>query len=58
MEREYGWCKGCNEYVYRDHTDFAAQDDPAWLLTDEKSVRADGIDPDTVPEIDCGCTDH
>lgn len=63
MDREYAYCPNCGEYIYRipghRHGDGQIDTDgsPVWLLTIAEALAEDGIDPDTLPEIPCGCTD-
>ena len=63
MEKTYSICKACGEIVYRleGHTHGDGQVDtdenPVWLLSDERSAADDGADIDSLPEVFCGCND-
>ena len=57
--RIYGYCPACGNVVYREpgkrHGDGQIDSDehPVWLLGDESDVNVASL-----PDVDCGCTDH
>lgn len=62
-DREYTYCPACDNYMYRIpghlHGDgqLDTDDAPVWLLTDEDSVIAAGLDTATLANVNCGCND-
>lgn len=63
-EREYAYCTVCGNVVYRTpghhHGDgqIDMDDAPVWLLLgDIDEARHEGIDVDSLPDVQCGCSD-